>query len=128
MASESRGAGGAFFAGVLMIVVGIFGALEGLAAIIKDSFFVATPNYWINVDVTSWGWIHLVLGALVALVGFAVLAGQTWARVIGIILAALSAFANFMFMPYYPFWAILIIAIDIWVIWALCVWHPEEIS
>ena len=126
MTSENRGAGGAYFAGVLMIVIGIFGALEGLAAIIKDSFFVASPNYWINVDVSGYGWIHLLLGILIGLAGFGVLAGQTWARVIGIVLAALSAIANFLFIPYYPFWAILIIALDIWIIWALSVWQPEE--
>ena len=61
------------------------------------------------------------------LVGFAILAGQTWARVIGIIVASLSALANFAFIPYYPFWAIMLVAIDLWVIWALCVWQPQEI-
>ncbi len=128
MASESRGAGGAFFAGVIMIVAGCFGALEGLAGIVKGTFFVSAGNYWITTSASTWGWVHLFLGIIIALVGFAILAGQTWARVIGIIVVSLSAIANFLYIPYYPFWTILIIAIDIWIIWALCVWSPEEIS
>ena len=128
MASESRGAGGAFFAGVIMIVAGVLAGFEGLAAIVKGTFFVSAGNYWITTSASSWGWVHLLLALIVVLVGFAILAGQTWARVIGIIVASLSALANFAFIPYYPFWAIMLVAIDLWVIWALCVWEPQEIS
>ena len=127
MASESRGAGGAFFAGVIMIVAGVLAGFEGLAAIVKGTFFVSAGNYWITTSASSWGWLHLLLALIVVLVGFAILAGQTWARVIGIIVASLSAIANFAFIPYYPFWAIMLVAIDLWVIWALCVWEPQEI-
>lgn len=76
-------------------------------------------------DAKSWGWIHLLLGLLVLFAGFAVLAGQTWGRVVGITLAVLSALANFAFLPYYPFWAMTTIALDIFVIWALAV-HGRE--
>jgi hypothetical protein len=119
--------GGVYFAGILLVIVGIFGALEGLAAIIKDEFFVVSPNYYITIDATGWGWIHLILGILVAFAGFAVFAGRTWGRVVGIFLASLSAIANFMFLPIYPFWSILIIALDIWIIWALAV-HGREVA
>jgi len=113
------------FAGVMMIMVGAWQALSGLIAIFENEFYVQTRNYLFQFDATTWGWIHLVLGLIVAFAGFGLLSGQTWARVVGITLAALSATANFLFIPYYPFWSILIIAVDIFVIWAL-VAHGRE--
>ena len=112
-------AGAYVFAGIIMITVGCFQAIAGLAAIIEDEFFVVSPNYVFELDATAWGWIHLLLGLLVAFAGFALFAAKTWARVIGVTLAVLSAIANFFFIPFYPFWAILIISLDVWVIWAL---------
>jgi hypothetical protein len=107
------------FAGVMMIMVGVWQALAGLIAIFENEFYVQTRNYLFEFDATTWGWIHLVWGVIVALAGFGLMAGQTWARVIGIFLALLSAIANFLFIPYYPFWALTIIALDVFVIWAL---------
>jgi hypothetical protein len=107
------------FAGVMMILLGSFHALAGLTAILKDQFFVATPNYLISVNVTTWGWIHLIGGVVVALAGFWVFSGAVWARAIGIVLAALSAIANFLFIPHYPIWSLLMIGVDLLVIWAL---------
>ena len=107
------------FAGIMMIMAGVFQAFAGLVAILEDEFYVATPNYLFQFDATSWGWIHLILGLVVAFAGAAVLAGRTWGRVVGITLAMLSMLANFLFIPYYPFWAILIILLNIFVIWAL---------
>jgi hypothetical protein len=107
------------FAAVMMIMVGVWQALAGLIAIFENEFYVPTRNYLFEFDVTAWGWIHLLLGALVAFAGWGLLSGQTWARVVGITLAVLSATSNFFFIPYYPFWSILIIAVDIFVIWAL---------
>jgi hypothetical protein len=107
------------FAGVMMIMVGIFQGLWGLAAIIKDQFFVVTRNYAYNVDVTTWGWIHLIVAAIIVLAGFALFSGAVWARTVGVTLAVLSAIANFLTIPYYPLWSILIIAVDVFVIWAL---------
>jgi hypothetical protein len=111
--------GGALFAGVIMILIGAFHAVEGLVAIIDDQFFVVTRNYTFEFDVTGWGWIHLIGGIVVGLGGAYVFSGKTWARVLGITLAVLSAIANFFFVPYYPFWSILMIALAVWVIWAL---------
>jgi hypothetical protein len=107
------------FAAVMMIMVGTWQALAGLIAIFENEFYVPTRNYIFQLDATSWGWIHLVIGALVAFAGWGLLSGQTWARIVGITLAALSATANFLFIPYYPFWSLLIIAVDVLVIWAL---------
>jgi hypothetical protein len=119
--------GGIIFAGVTMILIGAFGALQGLAAIVKDAFFVVTPNYYITVDVTTWGWIHLILGVVVVLAGCAVFTASTWARVVGITIAVLSGIANFMFIPYYPVWSLLIIALDVFVIWALATYSREAV-
>jgi hypothetical protein len=116
----------AAFAGAVMLLVGIFQAFAGLAAIFEDEFFVVGPNYAYDVDVTTWGWIHLILGVIIALAGIAIFTGATWARSVGVTLAILSAVANFFFIPYYPVWAVLIIALDIAVIWALVQYGPEE--
>jgi hypothetical protein len=113
------GVGFTVFAAVMMIMVGVWQALAGLIAIFENEFYLATRNYLFQFDATTWGWIHLVLGLVVAFAGWGLLSGQTWARVVGITLAALSATANFLFIPYYPFWSMLIIAVDIFVIWAL---------
>jgi hypothetical protein len=108
------------FAAVMMMLLGVFHALTGLTAILEDRFFVFTPNnYLISADVTTWGWIHLIGGVIVALAGFAVLRGALWARAAGILLAVLSAIANFLFLPYYPFWSLLMIVLAVFVIWAL---------
>jgi hypothetical protein len=111
--------GGLTFASTMMVLIGIFQAFAGLGAIIDDEFFVVTNNYAFDLDTTAWGWVHLILGIVVACAGFALWAGKTWAVVTAVFLAMLSAIANFFFIPYYPFWALLIIALDIWVIWAL---------
>ena len=107
------------FAGAALLTVGIFQFLEGVAAAAKDDVFVRTSNYVFEFDLTTWGWIHIVLGIIVAIVGGAILASQPWAYVAGIVVAVLSSLLNFVWMPYYPFWAVLIIAFDISVIWAL---------
>jgi hypothetical protein len=104
-----------------MIMAGIFQALDGLVALFNDTFYVTTREYVFQFDVTAWGWIHLILGVVVALAGWGLLSGRTWARVVGITVAVLSAIANFLWLPYYPFWALLIIALDVFVIWAIAV-------
>jgi hypothetical protein len=113
------------FAAIMMLMVGVFQALQGLIAIFENEFYVQTRNYLFQFDATTWGWIHLVLGLLVAFAGWGLLSGRTWARVVGITLAVLSAISNFLFIPYYPFWSLLIITLDIFVIWALTA-HGRE--
>ena len=118
-ARSRAGAGWVTFAAIMMIVLGIFGVFEGLAAIVKSGFYHVPPNYYISVNAKGWGWIHLIISIIVVLAGFALFQGALWARVVGIIMASLSAIANFLFIPFYPVWSLLIIAIDIIVIWAL---------
>jgi hypothetical protein len=93
--------------------------LQGLSAILEDTIFVSGLEYTFEIDVTTWGWIHLALGALAVAIGIGIFSAQTWALVAGIVVAALQALSQFMFLPYYPFWAILLIALDVLVIWAL---------
>ena len=107
------------FAAVMMLLGGAWQALAGLVAIFENEFYVQTRSYLFEFDATTWGWIHLLVGLVVAFAGWGLLSGQTWARIVGITLAALSATVNFLFIPYYPFWSMLIIAVDIFVIWAL---------
>jgi hypothetical protein len=107
------------FAAMMMLIIGIFQVIGGLTAIIDDEFFVVTPNYTFDLDVTAWGWLHLLLGIALLVTGWALFARQAWAGVAAIMLAGLSAVVNFFYIPYYPFWSILVIALDIWVIWAL---------
>jgi hypothetical protein len=115
------------FAGIMMIMSGFFQALAGLVALFENEFYVATRNYLFQFDATSWGWIHLLVGLIVAFAGFAVMAGRTWGRVVGITLAVVSAVVNFAFIPYYPFWALTVIALDIFVIWALAA-HGRDVA
>jgi len=107
------------FAAIMMLMAGMFQALAGLVAIFQNEFYVATRNYLFQFDATTWGWIHLVVGLVVGFAGWGLLSGRTWARVVGITLALVSAIANFLFIHYYPFWALTVITLDIFVIWAL---------
>ncbi|MFG2331503.1 hypothetical protein ACGFMM_17950 [Streptomyces sp. NPDC048604] len=120
-AHDSTSAGGwVVFAAVLMIFVGFMTLFQGIAAIAKDDVFVSTRNYVYQFSLTGWGWVHLILGIVMVLAGFALFKGALWARMVGVALAGLGMIANFMWLPYYPFWALLLIAIDVIVIWALC--------
>jgi hypothetical protein len=107
------------FAAALMIVIGFFQIIAGLAVIFDDDFYVVTQNYAFDLDASAWGWIHLLLGIVVMLAGFGLFAGKAWAGIVALTLAMLAAVLNFFTIPYYPFWSLLVIALSIWVIWAL---------
>jgi hypothetical protein len=113
--------GGTAFAAVLMIFGGVMAIFEGASAIAKDAVFVAGRDYLFRFNLTGWGWIHLVLGILIVIAGCMLFTGAVWARVVGIVLAGMSAVANFLWLPHYPLWSLVLIAIDIFIIWALCV-------
>jgi hypothetical protein len=115
------------FAGVVMIMLGVFQAFQGLVALFNDNFYVAGRKWVFEFDVTAWGWIHLIVGLVVAVAGFFLFRGALWARTIGVAVAGVSALLNFMWLPYYPIWSLLIIALDVLVIWAL-VAHGRDIA
>lgn len=119
--------GTAFGAAILLVTVGVLQIFQGIAAIAKDEVFVTGLEYIYKFDFTTWGWIHLILGILVTLTGLVLFTGATWARFAAICILALSIVANFLWLPYYPWWSILIIAVDIVVIWAIVTWNPERV-
>jgi hypothetical protein len=110
---------GSVFGGTVLITVGLFQLFEGLAAVLKDEVYVTTRNYVYKFDLTTWGWLHLTIGAVAVAVGIAILIGQRWALFAGIAMATLSALSQFLFLPWQPLWAMLIIGIDIAIVWAL---------
>ena len=111
--------GGTFFAATMLIMLGFFQAITGFAAILEDEFFVLTRNYVFDLDVSTWGWIHLVIGVVAVFAGAYIMTGATWARAIGILAALVIAVNNFLFLPYYDLWSLVGIAISVWVIWSL---------
>jgi hypothetical protein len=133
MSDVSRGStkqawavGGTIFAATMLILLGIWQVFEGIAALAKDNIIIRGVNYTYEFNLTAWGWIHIVLGALAIIVGFFLFTGATWARVLGIGFAVLSAIAQFAWIPYYPIWALTIIALDVFVVWALAIIRPRE--
>jgi hypothetical protein len=115
----------ALFAAVLMMLAGACGVLTGIAAIVHDEVFVRTPQYTYALDLTAWGWTHLVLAVLLGLAGAGVLWGATWARAVGITVAGLNIVAHFAFLPYFPIWGLMLIALNAIVIWALASYRGE---
>ncbi|MFE9660281.1 MULTISPECIES: hypothetical protein [unclassified Streptomyces] len=118
--------GGTVFAGVLMLVSGVLAVLNGIAAVAEDDVYARVGDYVFEFSLTTWGWIHIVLGVLVAVVGYGILKGADWARAVGVGLAALSIVLNFIWLPYQPLWALISIAIGVFVIWALCSTPRQE--
>ena len=113
-------------AAVFMIMIGVFQAIQGLVALVNDQFYVVGAEYVFEFDVTTWGWIHLILGAVAAFAGFALFQGAVWARAVAVLMASLSIIANFMWLPYYPLWSLTIIAFGAFVIWAVTA-HGRDI-
>jgi hypothetical protein len=107
------------FAAWMMFLIGAFHAIDGFTAILKDEIFLPVGEYVFKFDATTWGWIHLILGIVMVLAGFGLFSGAVWARTVGVIVAAASAIGTFAYLPWYPIWSILIIALDVIVIWAL---------
>ena len=118
-APSEAAAGLTVFAAVMLMMIGAFQAIQGIIALANDTFYVVGQEYIFQFDVTTWGWIHLLLGVLVAVAGYFVLQAKVWARTVGVIVAVASALVNFAWLPYYPVWSILIIALNVFVIWAL---------
>lgn len=119
--------GSAMGGAILLVTVGLLEFFQGISAIAKDDVIAVGPEYTYAFDITTWGWVHLVLGVIVAGCGAALFTGATWARVGSILLCALSICVNFMWLPHYPAWAITIIALNAFVIWAIATWDPRKI-
>jgi hypothetical protein len=113
--------GAVAFAGVLLIMVGLFHALQGLVALLGDDIYARGENYVFHFSFTTWGWIHLLLGLLTAGAGAGLFFGKTWARTVAVIAAAVSMVGSFAWLPHYPIWGVMIIALDVFVMWAAIV-------
>lgn len=111
--------GGTVFAATAIMIIGLFQVIMGISALAQDEIFVNGTNYTYDIDVTGWGWIHLILGVLMIVTGVFLYTAAPWARALGIVMAVLSAVDNFFFLPYYPLWSMVVIALDIFVIWSL---------
>jgi hypothetical protein len=117
-----------YFAGAMLLMVGVFEAVNGLVALFKDDLYLVRPTELaVNVDFTAWGWTHLLIGILLVVVGFAVIVGQRWAQWTAVALAVFSAVANFAFIPAYPVWSLLIITLDVLAIYAVAA-HGREVD
>ncbi|MGC5246727.1 DUF7144 family membrane protein [Gordonia sp. DT219] len=115
-------------AAALLFVAGVISILAGISALNKDTLLVLNDDYVFKLDLTSWGWIHLIIGILAVIIAGGLVVAADWARVAAIIIAALSIITQFLWLPYYPAWAILIIAIDVIVIWAVASWKPNALA
>ena len=115
------------FAGIMLMIVGIFGIIDGIVAIGKEEFYVVGQEWVFNFNVTTWGWIHVILGIVVLLAGAGIFSGNVLARTVGVFVAGIHAIVNFMWLPYYPVWAVIAIAIDVSIIWALTA-HGRDIA
>ena len=119
-ARTSFASGVTLFGGVMLATVAVFQILSGIGALAKDTIYVDGVNYAYEIDLTTWGWIHIVIGVIALITGIGIVMAQVWAYMLGIMVAVLSAVANFAFIPHYPIWSIIVIAFDGLVIWALC--------
>src|SRR3954469_19381695 len=126
--SRTAWTGWGMFAATMLILIGTFHIIQGLMAIFDDEYYLVTKNgLSVQLDYTAWGWTHLIAGAVVALAGVCLTLGQTWARVVGVAVAAISALINFAFIAAYPFWSVIVIALDVFVILALTV-HGRDLK
>jgi hypothetical protein len=129
--SQREHSGGAvgltMFAAFMLILIGSYHVIAGLAGILEDEIYAVTPNYVFQFDATTWGWIHLIGGVIVLLAGFGLFSGAVWARTVGVIVAVVSAIVNFAWLPWYPVWGIAMIAVAVMVIWALTA-HGRDIT
>jgi len=116
------------FAGIMMVLLGCLHLFQGLVALFNDEYFLVAPSgLVVNVDYTAWGWTHVIGGVVVLLAGFGVLAGQMWARIVGVLVALVSAIVNMAFLAAYPLWSLIMIAVDVVVIMALTV-HGSDVK
>ncbi|MGC4933466.1 DUF7144 family membrane protein [Gordonia sp. DT30] len=115
--------GTSFAAAILLLTAAILGLLQGISAVATDKLFVAGPQYTYQLDLTAWGWIHIIVSIIGIVIALGLFTGAAWARVLAIVIAALSIIVNFLWLPYYPWWSILVIALDLVVIWAVATWR-----
>jgi hypothetical protein len=121
-AIEDSGAGMDWvrFGGVMMAVLGGFGVIEGLVALLSPTYFVTVGGTVLALNLTAWGWLHIIIGALVLATGLALLGNApSWARAVGIGLVAINMIVQLAWLPAFPMWSIILLVIDVLVLYAL---------
>jgi hypothetical protein len=108
-----------FFAAILMILAGIMNAIHGFIAIVNDEWVVWGNSADVYLDLTTWGWVHLIIGVVVLVAGIGLLSGNVLARAVAVLIAGVAIIANFLYVPAFPVWALTIITINVFVIYAL---------
>jgi len=114
-------------AAIILIIGGVCHAMQGFVGIATNEFYVTTQKWIFQFDVTTWGWIHVIVGVVAVLAGIGLFTGAVWARAVAVLVAAISILINFAWLPYYPVWSILIIAFDVFVIWAVTA-HGRDLA
>ncbi|WP_040796017.1 DUF7144 family membrane protein [Nocardia higoensis] len=125
MQKQGIATGISLVAAIMLMVLGALSILEGTVAISGDEIYVAGVDYIYAFDTTTWGWIHVILGVIGLVCGAGLLFGTRWGRYAAIVIAALVMIANFLSLPYYPAWSLLVIALSIVVVWAVATWQPQ---
>ena len=121
-------AGWVVFGGVMLIMLGTFQIIEGLVALFDDGFYAVAPSgLVVNVDYNTWGWVHTAIGVIGVLAGLGLLAGNMAARIVGVVIAFVSAIVNLAFISAYPVWSTIMITVDVIVIYAIIV-HGREVK
>ncbi|MEV5510642.1 DUF7144 family membrane protein [Streptomyces orinoci] len=114
------------FAAVMMLITGFLNLLRGISAILRNAVYLKTPDYVFKFSLAGWGWVHLFLGIAAIMVGVGLFRVSLWARILGVVIASLLLIANFLSVPYFPLWSIVLMALCSFVIWGLCVVRREE--
>lgn len=121
-ASETVWLGWVLFSGIVLFGAGLLNAVQGMVALVNDDFYaVAAFELAVGIDYAVWGWTLLVLGVGLVAAGIGIVLGHAWARVVGVVVAAITAFVNLGFVAAYPFWAVLAVAFDVLIIYGLVV-------
>ena len=116
------------FAGWMLLLLGGFHAFQGFVALFEEDYYLVSKNgLAVQVDYTTWGWVHLILGLVVVVAGIGLMMGQMWARVVGVVVAFLSTLVNAAFLAAYPLWSTIMIAFNVLAIWAITV-HGREMK
>jgi len=121
-------AGASIAAGALLFTSAVLTVLQGIEAVVKDKPLIIGPNYVYKFNTAGWGWIHIAVGIVLGIVAVGLITGAVWARVTAIVMACISIVAMFLWLPYYPMWSIIVIALDVIVIWGVATWDTTSAS
>jgi hypothetical protein len=109
-------------AGALVFTSAVLTVLQGVQALVDREPLIIGSHYIYRFSATGWGWIHIAAGIVLGIIAVALITGAAWARVTAIVMACISIVTMFMWLPYYPMWSIIVIALDVVIIWAVATW------